>query len=783
MKFLGITQRTAEWLLINKQYLDSILNELEEIFVVKSLTEGVLAIGSLRISALSSNVLCIWNNDYLTGTGNEDWGFIKTAGPLSVFEDKNNYKEAFIKSLYIINQRLQSLLLDNSRIIHKIIGDNHHLCVPNTAERNKQFCIGYFEHTVRVNNGLAHGIICVGPANIGSEGLVKQTLSDADSYLAPLIESSNKILTVIKSRPVLDLPFFKGLEDRFQPQSMNNKFEELEIEDVPKLDDVSSIDEKYTTLDWTYDQWIEVGSSLTKIQRFIIESDILDNQPLRIIGAAGSGKSLIMQLLTIRQLRKSKEKGLTITILYVVHNSEMANAVTKKFETLGAGEFINPNDESESKLIIRTLFEHSWKELKLPIESIIDKDAAQTKVFQRSIISDTIDEVFEKNSEKVKETSLLSKISSNNPVIREVLIDLFSSEISISIKGRDLVANKKKYVEAERPLSRFHGILSKEERELLFEIFENYHRKVFEQLELLDSDDVAISFLAFLKTPLWKLKRKKEGFDYVFVDETQLFNQNERQLFRLLPKLINKHLPIALAIDEAQELRGSSSSGFGLLGIEDLANEVLPQVHRSTPDILNLAFFVIQQTTDLFGPDFPDFTENTEAIVSNSHNMAKKPILVVRNEAKSFEKTIRREISELRKSNVRQIAVVIHSERHWNLVKEHLEADQLPLLVNVKRGELVDPKKPIVFLTRPENIGGQEFEAVISVGLEYGVTPPVVDGHAGLSEALEQQFLRELYLVFTRAKYRLVIVNSANSIPSAIIQTAISHNLIETDII
>lgn len=783
MKYFGITQKTAEWLLTNKQYLESILDELEKIFQIKNFNEGVLAIGSLRITASSNNVLCIWNNDYLSGTGNEDWGFIKTSGSISIFNDQNNYREAFTKSLYIINQRLQGLLLDNSKLVHNSIGDNLHICIPNSLEKNKDLCIGYFEHTVKVSNGMAHSLICLGPFSESNQDTINSSLFELQPLLVPLVDASNKLLVLIKSRPLLDLPFFKGLEDRFQPISLKKTFDDLDVSEVPQLDKINSPDEKYTTLDWTYDNWIEAGSSLTKIQRQIIDSDIIDTQPLRIIGAAGTGKSLIMQLLTIKQLRKGRDSNTPITILYVVHNSEMANTVTKKFETLGASEFLQNEDEATPKLIIRTLFEHSWKELNLPIESIIDKDASQTKSFQWDIISEAIEFVFESNREKVTRTPLLSKIATSNNVLRDVLVNLFASEISISIKGRDLIANKKKYVEAERPLSRFHGVLSKDEREILFEVFETYHKKVFEEMELLDSDDVAISFLAFLKTPLWQLKRRKEGFDFLFVDETQLFNQNERQLFRLLPKMLNKHLPIALAIDEAQELRGSSSSGFGILGIEDLVNEVLPQVHRSTPDILNLAFFVIQQTTDLFGPDFPDFTENTEAIVSNAHPMAKKPNLVVRNEARSFEKTIRKEISELRRSNIRQIAVVVHSDRNWNPIKDFLEKEQLPLLVNIKRGELVNPNKPVVFLTRPENIGGQEFDAVISIGLEFGVTPPIVDGHAGLSEALEQQFLRELYLVFTRAKFRLVIVNSANSTPSTIIQSAISHSLISTDIL
>lgn len=782
MKYLGITQRTTEWLLTNSNYLDSIISELETILSIKGLSEGVISIGSIRITSFLDQVICIWNNDYLSGTGSEDWGFIKTNGNLNILNDKNYFKESISKCFYIINQRLQGLLIDTNSLNHLSTGDNIHLCKPANKELNSLFILGYFEHTVKVSNGLAHGIICIGPSIIDKEILLKQALMDCQVLLPSLIENSNKLLTAIKSRPILDLPIFKKLEDRFLPKSLKGVHEILDIEEAPQLENMTSKESQYSSIDWNYETWLSQESSLTKIQRFIIESNILDKNPLRIVGAAGSGKSLIMQLLAIRQLKMSIESLKNISILYVVHNSEMAHTVQKRFEGLGASIFLNNESENSSKLVVRTLFEHSWKELNLPIESIIDKDASQTKAFQRSIISDCIDEVFLNNILKIKSTQLLSRLLSQNPLIKDVLIDLISSEISISIKGRDLITNKRKYIEAERPLSRFHGVLSKSEREILFEIFEKYHKSVFEELGLLDSDDVAISFLAYLKTPLWQLKRKSKGFDYVFVDETQLFNQNERQLFRLLPKLLNKHLPIALAIDEAQELRGSSFAGLGLLGIEDIANEILPQVHRSTPDILNLAFFVIQQTTDLFGPDFPDFTSNTEAIVSNTHELARKPKLVVNNETKSLEKSVRKEISDLRKSNIRQIAVVVHSDRHWHLIKDYLEREtQLPLLINDKRGELIDPKKPIVFLTRPENIGGQEFGAVISVGLEYGVNPPIVEGHAGISEALEQQFLRELYLVFTRAKYRLVIVNSISSNPSSIIQSAIKHNLIEVE--
>src|SRR5260370_2347946 len=144
------------------------------------------------------------------------------------------------------------------------------------------------------------------------------------------------------------------------------------------------------------------------------------------------------------------------------------------------------------------------------------------------------------------------------------------------------------------------------ERRIAFETFKEYTRVVFDQYQVLDADDIALSLLGRLRTPIWELKRRSLGFDYVFVDETQLFNENERRLFTLLTKGDTAHVPIVLSLDEAQEIYGQSTAGLGVLGIKAISNENLPSNYRSTRSIVALAFFVIQRTTDLFGPDFPD---------------------------------------------------------------------------------------------------------------------------------------------------------------------------------
>ena len=91
-----------------------------------------------------------------------------------------------------------------------------------------------------------------------------------------------------------------------------------------------------------------------------------------------------MQLLGIRRLRLAQETSDQIRILYVVHNGEMANTVRNRFMTLGASEFLNPGSSQYRE--ISTLFEYCRSNLDLPFTSIIDKDAHQTKAYQREMV-------------------------------------------------------------------------------------------------------------------------------------------------------------------------------------------------------------------------------------------------------------------------------------------------------------------------------------------------------------------------------------------------------------
>jgi len=239
-----------------------------------------------------------------------------------------------------------------------------------------------------------------------------------------------------------------------------------------------------------------------------------------------------------------------------------------------------------------------------------------------------------------------------------------------------------------------------------------------------------------------------------------------------------QHVPIVLALDEAQDLYGQSSAGFAALGIAGITSENLASIHRSTREIVRLAFFVIQRSTDLFGADFPDFTDIAEKMEDANHPLAASPRIETAGSESKLGKFVLRRIRDLRRANIRQIAVICHADQHWDELLSALRGTDLPLQVLIERGVRLPVSQPLVVLTKPAYVGGQEFDAVVAVGLEQGVVPPRVSNNDALATAVEQQSLREIYLTITRARYRLVIPLSSGASPTSVLQDAITAGLV-----
>jgi DNA helicase IV len=178
----------------------------------------------------------------------------------------------------------------------------------------------------------------------------------------------------------------------------------------------------------------------------------------------------------------------------------------------------------------------------------------------------------------------------------------------------------------------------------------------------------------------------------------------------------------------------------------------------------------------LFGPEFPDFTAVSQSILSDSHPHSGLPCLI-ESVDDDLSTTVLKVVLELRKKNLRQIGVVVHSDRYFQKILDRLTSDRQPVCHITQRGQKLDATMPLIAVSLPRLIGGQEFDAVVAVGIENGLVPPRVHVD-GLAASLEQQALRELYLSFTRARLRVVIVNSKGSSPSTLLSSAIQDGLL-----
>lgn len=772
--YLAITQSTCEWLLARSGLLDALHDEL---VLRPSQSFGLMAgrefaVESVRVAGTADRtILAVWNNDYTTGTGDEAWGFIRVAGPMSLEKYSSISREVLERGIYVINQRLQGLLIDGA-YIHRSYSNGAHTCLAGRGSEARQVSIGYFEDRIAAGAMLPNAIALVGPEYNFSQ--LADEAFEAGARLKNLYAAASVMLAPGRSaNPINDdaLPRLCEAIGGYAKVKVENAYDGVQA--IPSGEKIAS-KRVNRAIGLTFDEWLAPESPLSPSQRRVLESNALSRHPVRIIGPAGSGKTVLMQLLALKFMRDKSNGGQQPRVLYLAHNAPMVKTVEERFDVLDPTQAIR----QVGSLSVQTLSRYAAEQIGLQVKDLIDQEAQEAKAFQLEEVTNSLRDVLQG---RALATDSVFRNALESEDLAGVLARLVASEISIAIKGHGLEADRRRYVESERKFSRLHGALGQADRETLFDVFERYRARVFNGYGVLDSDDVALSLLGQLRTPVWELRRKDGGFDCVFVDETQMFNDNERRLFPLLSRGRVSHVPIALALDEAQDPHGMVASGMAALGIKDVANESLGSIHRSTPPLVDLAFFLIQQTTDLFGVDFPDFTKTVTA-QSDSDAPSPKPRIETAGSDR-LGKSVLRRIRELRSKNIWRIAVVCFTDHHFDGVKRELSAEgrDLPRFELLRRGERLPVDAPMVVLTRPEFVGGQEFDAVIAVGLEQGVMPPRVVGNAVLASAIEQQLLRELYVTVSRARSRMIFVMSQGTMPSPILAKAVSAGLVEYD--
>ncbi|MES2880110.1 MAG: UvrD-helicase domain-containing protein [Pseudomonadota bacterium] len=532
---------------------------------------------------------------------------------------------------------------------------------------------------------------------------------------------------------------------------------------------------------------------LTSSQLGFVDASL--TAPHRIEGPAGTGKTLCLVLKAIRLLSENDNTGKSHRALFVTHSQSTKTAIENLFSMNGGQGYLTELSPSAS-VIQRGISIITLHELcaillhqEISLSELVDRDAYESKLTQKLYTTEAV--------ERTIKNELASHIPFLSPEFSSFLKDsdnwaiaeMLQHEISVQIKGRaeqDLTKYKK------LPALNFGMPVHNDgDRAFVFLMYEAYQREL-EAAAQFDTDDVVLSAISQLGTPIWRRRRVREGYDSLFIDETHLFNLNELSIFHKLTRS-EEILPIAYSVDRSQALgdRGWTSEAF-----EDVFNPTnasgglntadVRSIFRCSPEITDLAFSVTSSGATLFTNFHNPLIGAISAFSADEERKCQKPLYVdyASDEAMLYDAfSLVEGMARQMLCSRADIAIVVFGDDLFHQIQLLATSERKSFELICSRGDLGAVQKAKhgnkFILSAPEFVGGLEFAGVILVGVDGGRVPRSSSGTGESQCFLNYAAHQRLYVAITRAKYQIVIQGNRARGLSSTLQSAKFNELLD----
>lgn len=518
----------------------------------------------------------------------------------------------------------------------------------------------------------------------------------------------------------------------------------------------------------TYEQWMQ---RLTKSQKHFVT--YYGKLPQRVEGAAGTGKTLSLILRSYHLCKIAEENAEECRVVFIAHTDATKNSTLDAMNTLGEPYYHEHSRFNDLQTIeVFTLQEWCGKLLgskDLGEAQYLDQDALSAKELRRIILQDII---IKYQSNKAIGKYLSDKFKSifydETP---EYLAELFQHEIGVMIKGR-AAENMDAYL-ALPMLPYCLPTESSNDRKLVFEIYREYQKEL-NNSGVFDTDDIVLSTLGRLNTPIWRRRRETEGFDYIIIDETHLFNFNELSLFHyLLKDAATPKITFSIDRSQAPGNRGITSSLVKEVLMNSNSGEESTTktdvIFRSSPQIVKLAEAITSTGASLFTAFENPFLNATSVITVSDEAISETPIYwKTKSDAEmcfAVSKRLKELCREL-KCSKSDVLIVSMTEDMINQMKFEFDQSQQQYVILANRGDLEAVKSGLkrdaTILSHPDYVGGLEFKAVLIVGVDEGRVPPT----EGVVKEESRHFIEfkacnRLYVSISRARLRVELFYSS----------------------
>ncbi|GAB3812283.1 UvrD-helicase domain-containing protein [Kribbella italica] len=578
---------------------------------------------------------------------------------------------------------------------------------------------------------------------------------DPDVYMWLLTSSSKKVtLEDFAPVPGLQMSVEQNWATAVDMMKTARASAKPTVQDVAEMDLTSSAFSDVVQ-DLSYSGWM---TRITGQQHTFIHQP--PNHSIRLRGPAGSGKTLTLVLKAIREVVEARERGESIQVLFVTHSWALAAEVDDNIRRLSEW---GPLDE------ITVLPLLAVAEDLLPAErwdsglTLIGEDSYSGKMAQLDEIEEIID--------NFKRGDWITFSDDVGPGLRERLLSSDEADLRAfawdcliefgCVLGADGIFPGMNSEARYLKLSRDPWMIPLEndiDRKLIYHLYETYITQLLESGRL-TSDQLVNDFLNYLETFMWNVRRGKQGYDLIFVDEFHLFNVQERQLLRYLARSASAYPRILMALDPRQspwevytEFNGATPSStpsksddeFGTVSSVDL-----PTVHRFSPEILDLVKHLHWEFPNLdLGSNWDvDFTH-----VNSSAEHGALPKLIRSGSQQAEIVEIYQALRALRNgdSNRWQVALaIVHPDQFlaYKNVADGLQSATKKVTIIESREdiEVLQYRRRGLVIGPAEYLAGLQFDAVFVAGL-----PEIGNGQANQSYR-RRQFLSLLYLAVTRA--------------------------------
>ena len=500
----------------------------------------------------------------------------------------------------------------------------------------------------------------------------------------------------------------------------------------------------------TSEEWFD---KLTPAQKDVLEID--PGSSVRIVGPAGSGKTLTLCLRALSQVKMAERAGQPIRALFATHSWAMAERIDDTLTGLNAGQpvssitvypFLQILNEIVGGSILRGL-------------RLLGDDSTDGRRLQMGYILDSLLAITATDRTLLRAqglTSLYAEAIEQDGAARAEAVENIYEEINGILLAEGLIPGDRRK-EGEY-LSRVRGdelppFPLRGDRAMVLLVYRGFLLRLRER-EFITTDQLVSDATKVLETFAWGVKRESEGFDLILIDELQLFDAQERFALALLASS-PEETAFVTAEDPSQGLFSSISPAWQ----KDVpSRKVRRQVElsaplRFTPGILSFVYRLYRA-----------FPLNAQALsIKALDSQEGRPYVV---QETSVEEAMRH-ACELARSVAGQLA----STSRLALISVDGSAASL---ANSLRGLGVRNTVEIVSLDDVEKLsyarramvvgewqflGGTQFTHVIVVG---------ANGMAGKSTFMRLRELTALYIACSRAARWLCLVLAGESHPEVL---------------